>query len=97
MDVKYKDDDQHHRRLQEVELEEKEEVQQITGEDILNHDDDLAGVEVSNYMNNQYYAILLFGSQKQPMNLLIDTGSSLTWVPSMRCSRKECPGNVYMD
>lgn len=49
-------------------------------------DPNAAGLELTNYINNQYYATFLFGSSKQPINLLVDTGTSLTWVPS-----KECP------
>ena len=49
-----------------------------------------AGIEVANYMNNQYYATFLFGEKKQPINMMIDTGSFLTWVPTRDCPAEEC-------
>jgi hypothetical protein len=29
------------------------------------------------------------------MSLLVDTGSSLTWIPSSECSKSQCPGKVF--
>ena len=49
------------------------------------------GFQVKNYINNQYYALFLFGSTFQPISLLLDSGSSLTWVPSQNCPSIQCP------
>jgi hypothetical protein len=41
---------------------------------------------VSNYQNSLYFVQLQFGSNKQPMNLVCDTGSSWVWVQSTSLS-----------
>lgn len=42
-------------------------------------------MELQNQFNYQYYATFYFGSNKQPLNLLFDTGSWWTWVPTEKC------------
>jgi hypothetical protein len=37
---------------------------------------------IANYHNDQFFIKLLFGSHKQLMNLILDTGSDFIWVPS---------------
>jgi len=44
---------------------------------------------------DQYYATFLFGQNQQPLDLNLDTGSSLTWVPSQLCDRKQCLGERF--
>ena len=40
---------------------------------------------ISNFQNAQYSTTVYVGSARQPLNLLIDTGSALTWLKSPTC------------
>lgn len=48
-------------------------------------DETAVGMEVANHQNNQYYATVKIGSNKQYFRLLVDTGSAITWIPSQDC------------
>ena len=41
--------------------------------------------ELQNYKNNQYYAKLWIGSQKQELQFIFDTGSPWFWAPTVDC------------
>ena len=42
-------------------------------------------MQLANSNDYQYQGILYFGSRKESLNLLFDTGSSWTWVPTEDC------------
>lgn len=44
---------------------------------------------IANYFDKQYYLTLYFGSSREPVTLIVDTGSSWTWLPREDC--KGCP------
>lgn len=50
---------------------------------------------VWNKFDYQYFASFQFGTQHQTMKLLLDTGSSWTWVPSSDCPDSQCPNRHY--
>lgn len=52
-------------------------------------------LNVSNYYNLQYYTTLEVGTPGQPSSLIIDTGSSYTWVPSTNCTCHESSTRFY--
>lgn len=51
-----------------------------------------ANITMTNYLNVQYYASLLIGSNQDSMNFIWDTGSTLLWVPLNNCS--SCPSST---
>lgn len=40
--------------------------------------------------NLAYFSEIKFGSKKEPFLLIIDTGSSDTWIPSVNCTTQAC-------
>jgi hypothetical protein len=52
-------------------------------------------LKVSNYYNLQYYTSIDIGTPGQASSLIIDTGSSWTWVPSTNCTCHESPNRFY--
>lgn len=48
-------------------------------------------IDLKNIKNEQYVGTLMFGSNKQKMPILFDTGSSLMYVVSDKCDQQLCP------
>ena len=38
---------------------------------------------------------LFLGSHRHPVKMIIDTGSSWTWVQGKKCPKHQCKGNKY--
>ena len=48
-------------------------------------------IDLKNIKNEQYVGTLMFGSNRQKMPILFDTGSSLMYVVSDKCDQQLCP------
>ena len=52
-------------------------------------------IPLTDYQELQYYGDLLFGSNRQSMSVLFDTGSSICWIPTTECPVNECTGGRF--
>ena len=52
--------------------------------------------DVRNYINYEYFTTVNVGSHRQAMSLIIDTGSSWTWLVGEDCPNpQQCSGTPY--
>jgi len=50
---------------------------------------------MTDYYDVQLFSKVMFGSNRQPFELILDTGSAWTWVQGKRCYT--CPTNDRFD
>ncbi|GAB9471173.1 Actin-like protein [Globisporangium polare] len=82
----------HTPRINSVALQQQQQQQKNASEPALRRDRQLVSVgagkrlPLKNYGNVQYIGKVAFGNPLQAMDVVFDTGSSDTWIPSMDCA-----------
>jgi len=57
----------------------------------------LVEIQLNNYLDTQYSGIIAVGNKNNKLNVVFDTGSTLLWVNSVRCTEIECQEHVQYD
>ena len=64
-----------------------------TSDNLFEYNQSATDINITDYMNTQYYGEIGIGTPQQMFNVIFDTGSSNLWVPSTECN--SCKHSKY--